>query len=174
LLESGTVKKDHAEALSWLRKSAQQADSEAQDLIGDIYASGASVEKDYPQAIAWYRKAVDSSSSKFAHGRLGRMYEEGLGVPQNRTQALQLYGKAADGTIDVPLHLKLARTYEEGIGTAKDGSKAVQHYGSAALNGDVESMKKLQDVCEKGGGQKADPEKTKFWKERISKESGGK
>lgn len=175
LLKGGTTEKDHIEALSWLRNGAQQADPEAQVLIGDIYASGTGVAKDYPQAIAWYRKAVDSSSSKIAYGRLGGMYEKGLGVPQDKTQALQLYEKAADSMFDAPLHIKLARMYEEGIGTAKDGSKAVQHYGSAALTGDVESMTKLRDVFEKGLlGQKADPEKTKFWKERISKDSGAK
>jgi len=175
LLKSGNTSKDYAEALSWLRKSAQQADPEAYVLIGDIYSSGAGVDKNYPQAITWYRKAIDSADSQVAYGRLGRMYEEGLGVPIDKTQALQFYEKAADNTLDAQLHIKLARMYEDGVGTPKNESKAMKHYGLATLSGDIESMKKLRDVSEKGLlGQKADPEKAKYWKERISKESMAK
>jgi len=171
LLKGGNTTKDYAEALSWLRKSAQQADPEAFVLIGDIYAAGAGVDKNYPQAITWYRKAIDSADSQVAYGRLGNMYEEGLGVPLDKTQALQFYEKAAYNTLDAQLHIKLARMYEDGIGTPMDGSKAMQHYGSAALSGNIESMKKLQDVWEKGLlGQKVNLEKAKFWKERIGKE----
>ena len=170
LLNSGTSEKDYAEALTWLQKSAKQADADAQVFIGDIFVLGAGVPKNFAHAIIWYRKAIDSSGSRFAYGRLGRIYEEGLGVPKDNAHALQLYEKAVDSTFDAPLHVKLARMYENGVGTPKDGGKAAQHYGKAAIGGDIESMKKLGEVYEKGFlGQKADPEKAKYWKEQIGK-----
>lgn len=178
LLKTGTSEKAYAESFSWLRKAATQADPEAQVFIGDIYVSGTGVPKDYPQAITFYRKAIDTSGSKFAYGRLARMYEEGLGVPKDNTEALQLYEKASESTYsvsDAPLHIKLARMYEDGVGTPKDGGKAFQHYGSAALAGDADAMKRLKEVFEKGLlGQKADPEKAKYWNEQIGKGDGPK
>jgi TPR repeat protein len=175
LLKTGTSEKDYSEALSWLRKSATQADPDAHVLIGDSYVSGAGVNKDFAQAIAYYRKAIDNSGSKAAYARLAHMYEVGLGVPQDSPQALQLYEKAADTFADAQLHAKLGRMYEDGVGTKKDGSKAVQHYASAAVGGDIESMRKLIDVYAKGLlGQKLDPEKVKYWKERLSKEGNSK
>jgi len=45
---------DYAEALRILRPVASQGDALAQDMVGDMYASGKGVAEDHAEALRWY------------------------------------------------------------------------------------------------------------------------
>ena len=55
------VEKDYAEVVKWYRKSADQGDAVAQNILGIMYEKGNGVEKDYVEALKWYNKAVFSN-----------------------------------------------------------------------------------------------------------------
>jgi len=170
LISKGNSDEDYAEALIWLHKAAKKVDTNAQITLGDVYFTGKSVSQDYTQAISWYRKAIDLSDNGIAYARLGKIYEEGLSVPKDPIQALKLYEKALKDVNDISLNVKVAIMYENGIGTKKNENKAFKHYASAAISGDIDSMKKLQEIFEKGLlGQKIDVKKSVYWQNQIEK-----
>jgi len=50
--------KDPAEAAKWFRKSADQGNAEAENMMGQLYAAGNGVDKDLGQAVEWLKKAA--------------------------------------------------------------------------------------------------------------------
>ena len=53
------VEENHALAVQWLRKAAEQGDARAQYFLGRMYDDGRGVSQDNAEAAKWYRKAVD-------------------------------------------------------------------------------------------------------------------
>jgi hypothetical protein len=51
-------KQDHAEAVKWFRKAAEQGDAKAQFNLGVMYAKGQDVKKTLLAAYAWFTIAV--------------------------------------------------------------------------------------------------------------------
>jgi TPR repeat protein len=58
--EGKGVKQDYAEALKWLRRSADQGNFHAQFNLGFMYEQGEGVERDLTVAKEWYKKAAQS------------------------------------------------------------------------------------------------------------------
>jgi hypothetical protein len=52
------VAKDHAGAVRWFRKAAEQGQRNAQDNLGSCYLNGEGVLKDYVEAYRWYNLAA--------------------------------------------------------------------------------------------------------------------
>ena len=52
------VKEDHAEAMLWFRKAAEQGNGQAQFFVGYMYYNGLGVKKDHAEAMLWFRKAA--------------------------------------------------------------------------------------------------------------------
>jgi len=48
---------EYEEAAKWYRKAAEQDNSKAQILLGNLYEKGLGVEKDFNKALYWYRRA---------------------------------------------------------------------------------------------------------------------
>ena len=55
------VEKDEAQAIRWLRKSAEQGDPEAQYQIGNLYRTGEGLEKNEAEAAKWLTKPSDQA-----------------------------------------------------------------------------------------------------------------
>jgi uncharacterized protein len=68
------IPQDYAEAMKWLRKSAEQGHTRAQCRIGFAYEHGEGVPQDYAEAVNWYRKAADQGDGN-AQVLLGNMYD---------------------------------------------------------------------------------------------------
>ena len=81
---------DHAQAVYWYRKAADQGLADAQIQLGNCY----SVMKDDAQAVYWYRKAADQGLAS-AQYNLGNCYYNGWGVTIDDTQAAYWFYKAA-------------------------------------------------------------------------------
>ena len=75
------VAKDHAEAVKWYRKAAEQNLAEAQTNLGSCYANGQGVAKDEVEAVKWYRKAAEqkeaTAENNWAAATPGQRRDEG-------------------------------------------------------------------------------------------------
>ena len=97
------VTQDHAEAVRWYRKAADQGYAVAQNNLGVMYGSGLGVRQDHAEAARWYRKAADQGYVN-AQNNLGVMYQSGQGVPQDIVQAYMWWDLAAAGVLNSRLN----------------------------------------------------------------------
>ena len=88
------VEKDVAEAVKWLRKSADQGDARGQCGLGSCYFLGEGVEKDAAEAVKWFRMAAKQGHS-VAQYNLGLCYYRGEGVAKDEVEAYKWYLLAA-------------------------------------------------------------------------------
>ncbi len=92
----GTTK-DYTKAIYWLKKAANQNNSEAEYQLGEVYYFGYGVGKDYKTAFDWYMKSISTNKrDSNVQYSLGYMYEYGQGVAKNYEKALEHYQIAAD------------------------------------------------------------------------------
>lgn len=117
--------RDHAQMISWLRKSAEK-NPEAEIALGEDYIEGDGVHRDRGQAINWYRKAAEHGN---AHGQfnLGLHYEYGVGVHKDMGEAVQLVKAAAQQGYARARH-HLGEMYEEGRGVQRDKITAIMWF----------------------------------------------
>lgn len=83
------VPKNEAEALLWLRLSADQGHADAQAMLGNAYFYGwGATPPDYAESSKWLRAAAEQG---YAEGQydLGSHCEIGIGVPQDYVEALK-------------------------------------------------------------------------------------
>jgi len=67
------VKQDHAEAVRWFQKAAEQGQADAQLNFGVMYASGQGLKQDHTEAVRWYWKAAEQGQAG-AQFNPGAMY----------------------------------------------------------------------------------------------------
>jgi uncharacterized protein len=93
---------NYAEAAAKLKVAASMGDSNAQVLMGDLYALGWGVRKSDDEAIEWYRRAgVEKEDAQDpaapAMYYIGRKYLGGEGVPRNEAEARKWLERSAKG-----------------------------------------------------------------------------
>jgi hypothetical protein len=93
---------DSASALRVWQPLADQGDSDAQLLVGEIHERGIGTAADAATAAIWYRKAAEQGNIR-AQINLGHLYEFGRGVPQDATAAWSWYRRAAGQSTTVEL-----------------------------------------------------------------------
>src|SRR5580700_9392230 len=64
------VPKDPAQAVVWIRKAAEQGNTEAQSSCPNMYYTGGGVTKDFDRALAWLGKAAEQGDPD-AQGNMG-------------------------------------------------------------------------------------------------------
>ena len=125
--------KDFKAMLAIIQPLAEQGDTIAQDLLGDMYRKGLGVKQDYFEAVKWFRKAAEQGYAQ-AQFNLGTMYNNGRGVKQDDFEAVKWYRKAAEkGDADAQVLLGLA--YLLGKGGQFNKSLAKEWLGKACDNG---------------------------------------
>ena len=82
------------DAITELRRFAEQGDAGAQYILGDMYYNGQGVPEDKAEAVRWYRLAAEQGDAP-AQFNLGIMYREGLGVLKDFVLAHMWYNIAA-------------------------------------------------------------------------------
>ena len=87
--------KDFKAMLAIIQPLAEQGDTIAQDLLGDMYRKGLGVKQDYFEAVKWYRKAAEKGDAD-AQVLLGLAYLLGKGGQFNKSLAKEWLGKACD------------------------------------------------------------------------------
>ena len=118
------------EALTWLKKAADQGFIPAKNTLGNWYFYGQCVDEDKAEAVKLYRYAAERG---FAESQLhiGYCYTKGLGVKVDHKEAIRWYMLAADqGNMLACYNLGLY--YERGDGVDKDFKEALKWYMKAA------------------------------------------
>lgn len=80
------LNKNYAVALQELLPAAQNGDTSAQGLIGDMYLNGLGVGKSFAESAKWFQLAADNGDIKSMNA-LGRLYVQGQGAAQNHELA---------------------------------------------------------------------------------------
>ena len=166
--EGQGVAKDDAQAVIWLRKSAEQGDAEAQTMLGAMYGAGLGVIKDEAQAVTWFRKAAEQGNAE-AQTMLGFMYEKGQGVAQDNAQAVTWTRKAADQG-DAHAQNNLGVRYAKGQGAVKDEVQAVTWYRKAAEQGDALAQNNLGGMYADGLGVIKDDAQAVTWYRKAAEQ----
>ncbi len=89
-------KGDYESAAKLFRVEAEKGDSEAQYMLGFLYAEALLGPRDPADAAPWYAKAAEQGHPD-AQDALGYFYDFGLGVPRDRAKAEALYRSATEG-----------------------------------------------------------------------------
>lgn len=126
---------ENAEAVKWLRKSADQGNADAQDVLGICYFDGKIVAQDSTDAITWFRKAAEQGNAP-AQFNLGACYYYGHGVKQDYVEAVAWFRKAAAQGDDCAQN-NLGGCYKQGRGMPQNYDEAVKWYRKAAEQGDA-------------------------------------
>lgn len=129
------VRKNKAQAIKWLRASADQRYPQAQYALASRYAAGSGVPKDEKEAV---RLLKDAGVQGFllAQMLLGTSYEAGnprLAIKRNPDAALIWYRRAAS-QCDA-CQYELWRIYYFGVGVDKDYARAARYLQTAANGG---------------------------------------
>lgn len=77
---------DYQTALHLWTEEAENGDSDAQEMLGAMYATGKGTQKDNVAAAKWYRMAAEQGKTS-AQYSLGTVYYEGLGVQKSLEHA---------------------------------------------------------------------------------------
>ena len=132
------VPKDEQKASYYLRKAADQGDSDALMWMGYRYFNGIGVQKDPASAAASFSRAAEKGHAN-AMTWIGYLCETGKGVPKNAERAVQWYQKAAEaGNLTAAYNLGLC--YEDGRGVPQDPAQALRWLKRAADNGNREAV----------------------------------
>lgn len=114
-LEGLGVPQDTYKAVDWLKKSANQSNAEAQNLLAKIFRD----EKNYKESVYWYQRAVENGH-KDAPNDLAICYEKGWGVAKDLHTAHTLFSLGAERGDDIAM-------YNLGLDAARE-----KHYRAAA------------------------------------------
>jgi uncharacterized protein len=91
------VTQDHTEAARWLRKAANQGESQGQFNLGVAYHDDQGVPQGYAEAIGWFRKAADQGSGRSPNQPRCHVCQ-GQGVAQDLVEASKWFILAASAS----------------------------------------------------------------------------
>ncbi|MCH7805598.1 MAG: sel1 repeat family protein [Proteobacteria bacterium] len=124
------VAQDYAEAMRWIRLSAEQGYGDAQyDLAVSYLRDG-----DNAGAIRWWRQAAEQGHA-WSQFNLGGMYGFGEGVPQDDAEAAKWYRLSADQG-HAGAQVNLGFKYRDGRGVPLDLVTSYMWFSLAAAQGD--------------------------------------
>lgn len=137
---------DHAEAVRWFRKAAEQGNSDGEYYVGRAYDSGKGVPEDKALAVKWYRKAAENGLA-IAQYMLGHAYETGEGVAKDEIEAYAYFNLA--GATEKGARERIA-TMEE---TMQPNVRLLGQQRTRELRkeieGKIESLEDLRKAAEK-------------------------
>lgn len=140
------VPEDHAKAIMWYRKAANQGLVAAQLALATTYEGGYHVPKDYAEAAKWYRMAADRGDVQ-GQRSLAFFYWSGKGVPYDLIRAY-MWANLAVASQQAKSQ-KYANDIQNGkIGTAKEKQEviAIERKSSDAI---VTSLIHVRDAIER-------------------------
>ena len=160
------VPADHAQALAWFRKSADQGNAHGQNGLGTLYERGWAVDKDFAQALNWFHRAADQGYPP-SQVNIGLMYQSGEGVSQDYAEAMAWFKKAADqGYLQAYLRIGLA--YRDGRGVDRNYAEAAEWFTKAADQGYADAELELGWFYENGLGQDKNNDRAKVWYQKAA------
>ena len=167
--------KDHARALYWYRKAAENGDADTQRLLASMYLWGGGVSRDETEATKWWTKATEQYSKAAEQGdaqaqfELGEMYDFPFWNMDTDLflKATKWYRKAAEQGHAVAQY-RLGNLYYFNF---KNNSEAIKWYRLSAAQDDAEAQYSLGRMYYEGDGVKQDYNQAVEWY-RKSAEQG--
>ena len=94
-------KQEYIEAIKLLKLCAinsieQKGNSDAQNLLGDIYEGGYGLEQNYKIALYYYLMAVNNNNNPTALNNIGLMYKNGFGVSKDDEIAIDFFSLSVE------------------------------------------------------------------------------
>ncbi|MDQ7010895.1 MAG: tetratricopeptide repeat protein [Mariprofundaceae bacterium] len=157
------VSKNAAEAMKWLRASADQRYPPAQYALSSHYASGAGVPKDSRKARVLLTDAA-GQGALLAQMMLGRMHEAGytdLEIKKDMNKAIAWYQRAAAQC--GPCNWEMWRIHYFGKGVEKDPVRAAPYLQKAAEGGLPKAQMQLAFRYHDGNGLPKDDVRAYMW-----------
>jgi hypothetical protein len=145
----------------WLRNAAEQGNTAAQHMLGDMHYGDQGMPQDYTEAARWWRKAADQGH-RGSQNKLGGLYANGEGVAQDYAEAAKWYRMAAEQG-HAAAQYSLGILYENGRGVPRNETEAARWYRKAAETGDPAAQNNLGVLHAKGRGVPQDYAQAHLW-----------
>lgn len=120
-------------AFGWAKKSAEQGNSDAQNLLSTMYEKGQGTAKDQAEAVRLTQLSADQDN-KFAQNNMGNIYAFGKGLPQDDKKAFEWYLKSAMQNYKIA-QFNIATIYNDGLGIEKNTTEALEWAKKSAEQG---------------------------------------
>jgi uncharacterized protein len=160
-------KGDYAAALKDLLPLAQQGDSKAEYILGEMFDGGLGVDQDYHAAAKWYRQSADQGYAP-AMANLGDLYFYGDGVEQDEAEAIKWYRRGADQG-EPGAEYDYGLIFHDGsAGEKQDFDSAMKWFLRAAAQGDPAAMNMVGYMHDMGEGVVEDPREAFRWYQRAA------
>lgn len=167
LLQGAGVKKNEAEAISWLQKAAEQFHPAAMNAMGLLSEDGLGVPKDQKKAFDWFQKSA-KYGFPMAQQNLADCYENGKGVDKNPQESLKWLLTAARQDYP-PAEAAYAWKLEHATGVDKNTHEAANWYLKAAQQGLVSAQTRLAYLYYTGTGVPLDYRRAEAWYRAAAK-----
>ncbi len=133
------VDKNHAEALRWYRKAAEQGHVDAQKAYDELLSLyGRVIERENSEVEKLWRKASEKKDFD-ALNKLGECYFLGDGIAQDYNEAVRIFRKAA-GHGNPKAKYNLGMCYEKGAGVDENYDEAKKWYEKALKDGNTQAL----------------------------------
>ena len=151
-------------ALEWYQKAASKGDKSALKNIGTMYYEGIGVKTDCAEALKWFEQAEkhNDSSATSSIDEIKKDPKCRAALPANTSASLsEIYGssKASDDTEtadDAFAQYQLAASHDDGGNKQIDYVKAKYWYEKSAAQGNLDALRALGFMYEKGKGMPVD------------------
>ncbi len=149
MLYTGTgTEKDAQAAVSYLEKSAQLGNVNAQYLLGKVCLETGIGNP--AQAIAWMTKAAEAGNSG-AQYALGKLYRDGTHVEKDIPKAVAMFSAAAEQKNEFAAY-QLGRLYLSDEGISKNVPEAIKWFTLSSNRGNAYAQYALGKLCLSGDG----------------------
>src|SRR5579864_4232251 len=138
------VEMNHAEALRWFRKAADQSLAAAKYYIGVMYAEGDVVQRDDVEAARWYESSAKQDYAP-AELQIAWAYARGLGVLFEPDVALTWFGRAAENG-EEQAQYELGQIYLTGWSVKKDLVEGYKWLAISAGSGSEEGKQAMESA----------------------------
>jgi uncharacterized protein len=144
---------NYTEAVSWIKKAAEQKDIEAVVSLANMELTGTSMPANPPEGFKKMQQAA-MSGYPFALNECGVCLQKGLGAARDEIAAIGYFHAAADLGSTAAM-VNLGACYRNGAGVPKDFSKAGMQFAAAAARNFPMGQFLLAEMLEKGEGAPA-------------------
>ena len=151
------VEQDHAAALEWYEKGAEDKDPDCMIQAARLYRDGKGTEKNLDKAMELYQRAALQDSAS-AYGELGDLYCNGKEVEKDYEKAAAWYEKGGE-LGSAYCYGRLGWIYAYGMKGSEDYEKAYGYFQKGAELDYPYGYERLGVLTEEGKGTQADPEK---------------
>ncbi|KAJ6236494.1 sel-1-like protein [Anaeramoeba flamelloides] len=153
--------------IEFYEELSDRGDSQAQNIIGEIYLKGKGHHKqNFKKAFDYFGLSA-SQGHLTAKVNLAKMYSKGLGVEQNYARAFELFVEASNSG-DPNARYELGMMYLNGIGVIKNETLSKMYLEKAVYQGHIGAMFNLANMLRNGQGGKRDIITAFGWMERAA------